>query len=65
VSEYERNLLQHMKQHMEYRGIKGGVKQWLLDGAEREGAHTIHEAVRRVPEWLLIRRLARILAEER
>jgi hypothetical protein len=56
VSEYERNLLQHMKHH--------GVKQWLLDGCEREDARTILEAVRRMPEWLLIRRLARILAEE-
>ena len=54
MSEYERNLLQHMKHH--------SVKQWLLEGCEREDARTIGEAVRKVPEWLLIRRLARVLA---
>jgi hypothetical protein len=56
MSEYERNLLQHMKYH--------GVKQWLLDGCKREDARTIKDAVQKVPEWRLIRRLARALAEE-
>lgn len=57
MSEYERNLLQHMKYH--------NVKQWLIDGCEREDARTIREAIRAVPEWLLIRRLARMIAEIR
>ena len=52
----EHNLLQHMKHHE--------VKRWLLDGCKEEQAHTIGEAVSRVPEWRLIRRLARALAEE-
>lgn len=56
MSEHERDLLQHMKYH--------SVKQWLIDGCEREKAHTIGKAVRRIPEWLLIRRLAHILAKE-
>ncbi len=57
MSEYERNLLQHMKYH--------NVKQWLLDGCRNEDARTIGEAVRRMPEWLLIRKLARAMAEAR
>jgi hypothetical protein len=49
------DLLQHMKGHQ--------VKEWLLKGCEEEDAHTIGMAVLRMPEWLLIRRLARVLAE--
>ncbi len=40
------------------------VKQWLLDGAKREDAQTIMEAVKNIPERRLIRRLARALAEQ-
>jgi len=47
-------LLDHMQFHR--------VKQWLLDGARREHAHTIGRAVRQMPEHRLIRRLARVLA---
>jgi hypothetical protein len=50
------SLLSHMEHHK--------VKQWLLDGCADEKAHTIGEAVRRIPEHRLIRRLARALAKE-
>ena len=63
LDEYE-NILAHMQQHKEYRGIKGGVRQWLLDGAKRESARTIYEAVKRMPEDRLLRRLAYILAAQ-
>lgn len=49
----EENLHGHMKYHK--------VKQWLLDGAKREDANTIREAIERMPERRLIRRLARLL----
>jgi hypothetical protein len=55
MSDYE-NLLSHMRYHK--------VKQWLLDGCDDEDARTIGEAVRRIPEHRLIRRLARALAKE-
>ncbi len=51
------NLLNHMKYHH--------IKDWLLRGAEKEDANTIHKAVRDIPEYRLIRRLARALADER
>lgn len=50
------SLLGHMRHHQ--------VKKWLLVGAKHEKAHTIGEAVRRMPEHRLVRKLARILAEE-
>jgi hypothetical protein len=52
----EENLHGHMAHHK--------VKQWLLDGCEREDARTIREAVERILEHRLIRRLARALAAE-
>ena len=55
MSFYDR-LLGHMQHH--------SVKQWLLDGCEAEDARTIGEAVRRIPEHRLVRRLARALARE-
>ena len=48
------NLHGHMQYHK--------VKQWLLDGADREDAQTIKAAVQEIPERRLIRKLARILA---
>jgi hypothetical protein len=51
-----RDLLTHMKYHQ--------VKNWLLRGAEREDARTIGNAIRQMPEWQLIRGLARVLAED-
>jgi hypothetical protein len=51
-----RNLHEHMTYH--------GVKRWFLDGCDREDANTIREAVERIPERRLIRRLARALAAE-
>lgn len=53
----EENLLSHMKHHK--------IKKWLLRGCEREDANTIREAVERIPERRLIRRLARALARRR
>jgi hypothetical protein len=51
------SLLGHLQHH--------NVKQWLLDGAEGpEDAQTIAEAVRKIPERRLARRLARALAKE-
>ncbi len=55
MSDYE-NLLAHMEHH--------NVKQWLLDGSQLEDARTIHEAVKRMPERRLVRKLARILSNE-
>ena len=52
-----KNILSHMHYHK--------VKKWLLDGAKREDANTIREAVERIPEPVLIRRLARALAKDR
>jgi hypothetical protein len=49
-------LLRHMKFHH--------VKQWLLDGCKAEGAHTIGDAVGKIPERRLIRRLARALSKD-
>ena len=54
-TEQERILHHHMRFH--------SVKEWLLDGAEREDARTIMKAVKRIPEHRLIRRLARALAK--
>ncbi len=51
-----RSLYGHMKHHK--------IKKWLLVGCEREEAHTIMQAVKRIPEHRLIRRLARALAED-
>jgi hypothetical protein len=50
----EENLHEHMKRH--------NVKEWLLRGAVDEDARTIREAIERMPERRLIRRLARLLA---
>lgn len=47
------NLVDHMKHH--------NVKQWLLDGCEREDAQTIRDAVKNMPSRRLVRRLARAL----
>ncbi len=58
------NLLGHMKQHKEFQGVRCGVRQWLLDGAKKESARTIYEAIKRMPEDRLLRRLARALAED-
>ena len=55
MTDEERNLHSHMRYH--------NIKQWLLDGCEREDANTIKEAVKRIPEHRLIRRLARALAK--
>jgi hypothetical protein len=49
-------LLGHLQHH--------GVKRALLDMCDREDARTIREAVKRIPERRLIRRLARALAKE-
>jgi hypothetical protein len=54
--EVYRDLLTHMKHHR--------VKKWLLRGAKRERAGTIGNAIRQMPEWQLIRGLARVLAED-
>ena len=54
MSDYD-NLLGHMEHH--------NVKQWLIDGCDREDARTIGNAVRNIPERRLIRRLARALAK--
>jgi hypothetical protein len=56
-NDYERGLLSHMQHY--------NVKQWLLDGAKREGTRTIMDAVQKIPEHRLVRRLARILAADR
>jgi hypothetical protein len=53
---YRRQLLEHMSYH--------NVKQWLIDGARREGAQTIGRALENIPERRLIRRLARALAQD-
>jgi hypothetical protein len=50
------NLHSHMKYH--------NIKQWLLRGCDDEDANTIREAVNKIPERRLIRRLARALSEE-
>lgn len=52
----EQNLHSHMKYH--------SVKDWLLRGCRDEDANTIREAVERMPEHRLIRRLARALAKD-
>lgn len=49
-------LHDHMKDHQ--------VKKWLLRGCRREDANTIREAVERLPEHVLIRRLARALSKD-
>jgi hypothetical protein len=51
----EKSLLIHMQHH--------NIKQWLLDGCDREEARTIRDAVEAIPERRLIRRLARALAK--
>lgn len=49
----------HLHWHLEHHN----VKQWLLDGAKKEDARTIYEAVKEMPQHRLVRRLARILAQ--
>jgi hypothetical protein len=48
-----KNLLDHLNHH--------NVKRWLLNGCDKEGAHTIKEAVERISESRLRRKLAEIL----
>jgi hypothetical protein len=56
MSDRYESLLAHLSHH--------NLKEWLLDGCKREDARTIGEAVRRIPERTLARRLARALAKE-
>jgi hypothetical protein len=53
----EENLLAHLRHHR--------VKRWLLEGARREDARTIKEAVARTSSERLIKALARAIREER
>jgi hypothetical protein len=53
---YENLHDNHMKYH--------NVKKWLLDGAIDEDANTIREAVERIDEATLKRRLARALLKD-
>lgn len=55
MSEYE-NLLGHMQHH--------GIKKALLRMCDEEDANTIREAIERIPERRLVRRLARALTRE-
>jgi hypothetical protein len=50
-------LYAHMQHHK--------IKQWLLSGAKAEDARTIYDAVSRISEQALIRRLCRALLKER
>ena len=66
------NLFSHLSHHTAEaaarRGEKNpeqcGIKRALLDMCKREDARTIREAVERIPEHRLARRLARALAKE-
>jgi hypothetical protein len=49
-----------IREHMRYHN----VKKWLLDGAKQERANTIYEALERIDDNKLERRLARALARE-
>lgn len=53
---YENLHDNHMKYH--------NVKKWLLDGAISEEANTIFEAVSRIDEAALKRRLSRALLKD-
>jgi hypothetical protein len=53
----EQNLLAHLKHHK--------VKRWLLEGARREDARTIKEAVARTSSERLIQAIARAIKEDR
>jgi hypothetical protein len=53
----EQNLLAHLKHHK--------VKRWLLEGARREDARTIKEAVARTSSDEINKALARAIREER
>ncbi len=50
------SLLGHLKHH--------NLKKWLLDGCEQEDANTIREAVNKIPDHRLKRRLARALSKD-
>jgi hypothetical protein len=53
----EATLLAHLRHHK--------VKRWLLEGARREDARTIKEAVARTSSEEINRALARAIREER
>jgi hypothetical protein len=48
-------MLAHIQHH--------NLRQWLLDGAEREDANTIREAIGRLSDGQLARRFARLLTQ--
>lgn len=51
---------EHMLGHIEHHNIR----KWLLDGARREDANTIREAVESLSDGQLARRFARMLTKE-
>jgi hypothetical protein len=50
------NLLGHIQHH--------NIRKWLLDGAKREDANTIREAIGHLSDGQLARRFARLLAQD-
>jgi hypothetical protein len=50
------SLLGHIEHH--------NIRKWLLEGAEREDANTIKEAIKRLSDGRLNRRFARMLFQQ-
>ncbi len=50
------SLLGHIQHH--------NLRKWLLDGAKREDANTIREAINSLSDGQLARRFARMLTQE-
>ena len=55
-----RDRYENLMNHLEYHH----AKKWLLDGCDHEDAHTIRDAVERLDQATLNRRLARALAKD-
>jgi hypothetical protein len=61
MSYYDRTDYRQIYSHVRFHNIR----KWLMDGARREDARTIREAVERMSDDQLDRRFARMLAQER
>jgi hypothetical protein len=55
MSNFE-TLLAHLEHHH--------LKDWLIEGAKREDARTIREAIKRIPDRRLNRRMAWLLSKD-
>jgi hypothetical protein len=59
MSRYHKSPYENLRNHIRYHN----VRKWLLEGAKREDANTIREAIESLDDGHLERRLARMLAK--